>query len=227
MERQRAVAACPTTVPPVPPLPRPEPFVGRHVTLVPLGPEHLDDLVEAATVDRSTFGFTSVPHDRATMDRYVTGLLHDRDQGRVVPFAQLDARSGRAVGCTRFMEPRHWRGRDEPDEIEVGGTWLATSAQRTGINTEAKLLLLGHAFEVWGVWRVAICTDEHNARSRTAIERLGARFEGVLRHHRLIQGDLAGAEAGRRPRGTATYSILPEEWPEIAARLRQRLAVEP
>jgi RimJ/RimL family protein N-acetyltransferase len=195
------------------------------VTLEPLHPDHLDDLVEAAGAERRTFGLTSVPAaDRDAVERYVAGLLGDQASGRVAPFAQLDARTGRAVGCTRYMEPRHWRGRDEPDEIEIGGTWLAEAAQRTGINTEAKLLLLGHAFEVWEVWRVAICTDARNLRSRTAIERLGATFEGVLRHHRVIQGDAAGAAAGREPRDTATYSILAEEWPAIADRLRRRLA---
>src|SRR6185369_11604089 len=96
--------------------------------------------------------------------------------------------------CTRFLEMRRWRGRPEPDEVEVGGTWLAADVQRTPVNTEAKLLLLTHAFEVWHVDRVALATDVRNERSRRAIERIGARFEGVLRHHR--PSTVAG-EAGR------------------------------
>ncbi len=83
------------------------------------------------------------------------------------------------------MDLRWWSGRDVPDEVEVGGTWLAASVQRTPLNTEAKLLLLGHAFEMWGVHRVALATDARNERSRAAIERIGARFEGVLRNHRF------------------------------------------
>ena len=108
------------------------------------------------------------------------------------------------------MRSKSWggrilRGAQLPNEVEIGGTWLAGAAQRTPINTEAKMLLLTHAFEMWGVHRVAICTDALNERSRRAIERIGATFEGVLRNHRGSIGD--AAEAGRR--GTALrYSII-------------------
>jgi RimJ/RimL family protein N-acetyltransferase len=117
------------------------------------------------------------------------------------------------------MELRHWRKRPAPDEVEIGGTWLASTAQRTAINTEAKLLLLTHAFERWEVWRVAICTDAQNRRSRDAIERLGAQFEGILRSHRLLN------QPGQtRPRDTAIYSIIGAEWPAVRAGLVARLA---
>ena len=108
------------------------------------------------------------------------------------------------------MSPFWTLGRPDPDEIEVGGTWLNASAQRTGINTEAKLLLLQHAFEQWHVQRVAICTDARNDQSRRAIERIGATFEGVLRcHRRSTRPDDVG-----RLRDTATYSIVIDEWAE-------------
>jgi RimJ/RimL family protein N-acetyltransferase len=118
------------------------------------------------------------------------------------------------------MEPRWWRGRHEPDEIEIGGTWLAASVQRSAVNTEAKYLLLTHAFESWGVWRVAICTDEDNVRSRTAIERLGAGFEGILRNHRLRYNTNPV-----EPRNTAVYSITDADWPGIKHGLETRLDI--
>ena len=106
----------------------------------------------------------------------------------------------------------------DPDEVEIGGTWLAAPAQRTGINTEAKLLLLNHAFDTLDVWRVAICTDADNTRSRRAIERIGAQFEGVLRNHRPKYNT-----ATPRPRNTAVHAIVREDWPTVRDRLRRRL----
>ena len=127
--------------------------------------------------------------------------------------------SGRLVGCTRFMELRRWCGHAEPDEVEIGGTWLAADAQRTPVNTEAKLLLLTHAFEVWRVRRVALGTDARNERSRRAIERIGASFEGVLRHHRP---SMVAGEQGR-PRDTALFAVTDDDWPAVARSLRARL----
>ena len=149
----------------------------------------------------------------------MTWLLAQRDKDEAVPFAQRLTGSGRVVGCTRFMELRRWRGRAEPDEVEIGGTWLAADVQRTGANTEAKLLLLSHAFDVWHVDRVALATDERNARSRTAIARLGATFEGVLRKHRPSR---APGENGRA-RDTAFFSITADEWPAVREALSGRL----
>lgn len=191
---------------------------GRWVVLSPLGREHVDDLVAAASVDRSSYGHTVVPDGREAMASYVDALLADRAAGRVVPFVQLDAATGRPVGCTRLFELQWWSGRDVPDELEIGGTWLSATAQRSGINTEAKYLLLGHAFDTLDVWRVAICTDAENHRSRAAIERIGAMFEGVLRNHR------AKADAvPPRARDTAVYSIIRDEWPRIRTALEARL----
>jgi N-acetyltransferase len=193
---------------------------GEHVELVPLAPDHAGELAEAAAVDRSAYVFTEVPDDVEAMDAYIAKLLGQRDRGEAVPFAQRRLGDGRLVGCTRFMEPRRWRGRPEPDEVEIGGTWLAADAQRTPVNTEAKLLLLTHAFEVWRVWRVALCTDARNERSWKAIERLGARYEGVLRNHRPSHVE---GEAGR-PRDSALFAITDAEWPEIRDGLTRRLA---
>ena len=111
-------------------------------------------------------------------------------------------------------------GRDTPAEVEIGGTGLAGPAQRTPLNTEAKLLLLTHAFEQWGVFRVAICTDATNLRSRAAIERIGATFEGVLRRHRASMGHLGTAGQAR---DSAIFSITDHEWPGVRAMLRGRL----
>jgi len=194
-------------------------LTGRRVQLEPLQLAHVDELVEASTVSRETYGYTEVPGDREAMQRYVERLVEDHADAKVLPFAQRRLDTGQLAGCTRFMEPRWWRGRRDPDEIEVGGTWLAATAQRSAVNTEAKYLLLSHAFEQWEVWRVAICTDEHNARSRASIERIGATFEGVLRNHRLRYNT-----AAPEPRNTAVYSITDSDWPAVKRSLEQRLS---
>lgn len=197
-----------------------EPFAltGTHVGLEPLRRDHAADLARAGAIDRSSYTYTPVPDGLADAERYIDRLLADRDRGLVVPFAQRRLDTGELVGCTRYMELRHWRQRIEPDEVEIGGTWLASTAQRSAVNTEAKLLLLTHAFEKWEVWRVAICTDALNQRSRDAIERLGAKFEGILRSHRLVN------QPGQtRPRDTAAYSIISAEWPAVREGLVARL----
>ncbi len=194
-------------------------LTGRHVRLEPLSLDHVGGLVAAATIERDTYDYTDVPNTREAMRHYIDKLVADQAAGRVLPFAQRRLDTGELVGCTRFMEPRWWRGRHEPDEIEIGGTWLAANAQRTAINTEAKLLLLTNAFEQYGVWRVAICTDADNERSRTAILRLGATFEGVLRRHRLRYNTPTP-----EPRDTAVYSITDTEWPAVKHELERRLS---
>ncbi len=193
---------------------------GDHVELIPLAVAHADELAEAAAGDRATYGFTEVPAGAGVMAAYITKLLRQRDQDAALPFAQRRLADGRLVGCTRLMELRWWRGRPVPDEAEIGGTWLAADAQRSPLNTEAKLLLLTHAFDVWDVWRVALCTDARNERSRIAIERIGARFEGILRNHR--PSSVAGEEG--RPRDSALFGITATDWPEVRERLRQRLS---
>jgi len=199
-----------------------EPFSlgDRYVELVPLEVSHATELADAAVGDRSTYDFTDVPDGAAAMETYISRLLAARDRGEAVPFAQRRLADGRLVGCTRYLELRHWRGRPQPDEVEIGGTWLAADAQRTPINTEAKLLLLTHAFETWGAWRVALCTDARNRRSWEAIERIGARHEGVLRNHRTSH---MRTEAGR-PRDSALFAITETDWPEVRERLTGMLA---
>lgn len=202
-----------------PPLPRPT-LAGRHVRLEPLTSDHAEPLAAAAAGDRSTFGWTRVPDGIDDARRYVDELLRDADAGTVLPFAQVRVADGVPIGCTRFMDMRWWSGREVPDEVEVGGTWLAASAQRTPINTEAKLLLFTHAFETWGVHRLALATDARNERSRAAIERAGARFEGVLRNHRF---SYAEGEVGQ-PRDTALFAMTSGDWPSVKAALEVRLA---
>lgn len=195
-------------------------LTGQHVQLEPLSLDHVHQLVVAANEDRSSFGWTPVPETAGAMTSYVSNLLADAQAKRVIPFAQRRLSDQRVVGCTRFLEIRYWTGRDVPDEVEIGGTWLAASAQRTPINTEAKLLLMTQAFEEWDVRRLAICTDARNMRSRKAIERVGATLEGILRKNR------ASAVAGEigMPRDTAMHSILDTEWPAVKADLIARLA---
>ncbi|MCU1396854.1 MAG: acetyltransferase, ribosomal protein N-acetylase [Ilumatobacteraceae bacterium] len=195
-------------------------LTGNHVQLEPLSLDHVHQLVVAANEDRSTYGWTPVPETAGAMTSYVTNLLADAEAKRIIPFAQRRLSDQRVIGCTRYLEIRYWTGRDLPDEVEIGGTWLAASAQRTPINTEAKLLLMTNAFEAWDVRRLAICTDARNMQSRNAIERVGAKLEGILRKNR------ASAVAGEigQPRDTAMHSVLDTEWPDVKARLQARLA---
>ena len=192
---------------------------GRYVLLEPLLSDHVDEIAAAAGGDRSSFGYTQVPDGSDEAAHYVRWLLDDAAHGRAAPFVQRRADDGAIVGCTRFLNPLWPLGRVDPDEVEIGGTWLSAAAQRTPINSEAKLLLLTHAFDVWKAQRVAICTDARNAQSRRAIERLGATFEGVMRRHRRS----TRAGEGASLRDTATYSIIVDEWPAIEARLQSFL----
>jgi RimJ/RimL family protein N-acetyltransferase len=189
---------------------------GQHVSLEPLRVEHVDDLAAAGAGDRSTFDYTQVPDGTADAAAYVAWLLDDATNGRAAPFVQRRVADRTIVGCTRFLNPQWPLSRPHPDEVEIGGTWLAVAAQRSPVNTEAKLLLLTHAFEVWQVQRVAICTDARNTRSRRAIERIGAEFEGVLRRHRRS----TRAGDGDRLRDTASYSVTIDDWPSVAGHLR-------
>jgi RimJ/RimL family protein N-acetyltransferase len=201
---------------------------GSRVRLEPLTSSHVDALVRAATESRDTYNFTLVPADRAAMERYVQEALADQGTGGALPFAIYDLHRKAIVGTSRFLDLDYWSwppawppGRTTPrsDAIptvaEIGSTWLAPSAQRTGCNTESKLLMLSHAFDTWGVLRVTFKTDSRNTRSRLAIERIGGRFEGIRRAHaRAIDGSV---------RDTAYYSIVATEWPDVCTALKTRL----
>lgn len=191
---------------------------GTLVRLEPLGPHHAADLAVAAEEDRGTYAFTWVPR-ADEVGAYIDAQLARAATGRLAPYAQVSLVTGRAVGATSYWEPRSWLTDDALDAIEVGFTWLARSAQGTGVNAEAKLLLFRHAFEVWRVSRVDLKTDARNARSRAAIEAAGARFEGVLRNW---SRSWAPGEEGRL-RDSAIYSITAAEWPECRERLERRV----
>ena len=188
-----------------------EPVVlaGDLVVLEPLAPAHHDELVAAASDGRLwELWYTSVPSPEA-MAGAIEALLAEQAAGTRVPFT-VRRPDGQAIGMTTYLniEP-------EVPRLEIGSTWTAASAQRTGVNAESKLLLLGHAFETLGCLAVEFRTHWHNRQSRAAIERLGAKRDGVLRsHRRLPDGSL---------RDTVVYSITAAEWPAVRTGLRARL----
>ena len=198
---------------------------GTHVRLEPLTVAHASALAAAANSGpRDTYAFTVVPENEAATASYIEGLLKLHAEGKALPFVTVDAASGRVVGATRYLNVGFWawpagsplqRGEDVPDVVEIGGTWLAPAAQRTPINTEAKLLMLTHAFEVWRVHRVSLLTDARNMRSRNAILRLGAKLDGVIRAARVsVDGVI---------RDDAAFSIVEAEWPQVKAGLQAKL----
>jgi N-acetyltransferase len=203
---------------------RPEAVVlrGKFVSLEPLSVDHAPLLHAAAAPSRDTYAFTLVPPDEAGMRAYIASALAGAERGEMLPFVVRDA-SGAVVGSTRFLSIEYWSWPGEPalplpngpDVVEIGFTWYAEQAQRTALNTEAKLLLCTHAFEHWRVRCVTWKTDARNERSRIAIMRLGARFDGVLRAHR------PGADG--TVRDTAFFSMIASEWPAARARLLSRL----
>jgi N-acetyltransferase len=192
---------------------------GALVRLEPLSPAHRADLAAAAEEDRGSYAFTQVPR-AAEVDAYLAAHFDRADQGRMVPFAQVRLADGRAVGCTSYFEPRYWPGRADLCAVEIGWTWLAASAQRSGINTEAKLLLLEYAFAELNVARVDFKTDARNAGSRRALAGIGATFEGVLRS--WSPSRVPGEEG--RLRDSAVFSIVVAEWPRARTHLQSRLA---
>ena len=194
---------------------------GPTVTLRPLSGADAGALADAAAESRQEYTYTRVPDGIAEAESYIATAMRERESGHRMPFVTVWR--GRVVGSTSYLDLQQWRWpagsplqrTDRPDAVEIGATWLAASAQRTRCNTEAKYLMLTHAFDVWQVHRVALKTDERNARSRQAIERLGARLDGVRR------GDMAGQDGSVR--NSAYYSILRAEWPTIRAKLEESL----
>jgi N-acetyltransferase len=182
--------------------------------LQPLRYGHVPGLVAAAAGGGDLYRWTPVPRDEATARRYVETALAARDSGTAVPFAVVRLEDDAVIGSTRFWNLDYWAWPDPkpaPDTCEIGHTWLSRDATRTGANTEMKRLMLTHAFEVWQVRSVCLHTDARNQRSRDAMARIGARFEGILRSHRL------GADAS--PRDSARFSVTAEDWPAVRARL--------
>jgi len=188
---------------------QPVTLTGRHVRLEPLAYSHVPDLAAGGTDPAIWQYIPYAPvHTEADMRAWVDDLLARQAKGNDLPFAVVHRGTGRAIGATRYMDIQRANR-----AVEIGGTWYAPEHQRTAANTEAKLLLLTHAFEALGCIRVQLKTDERNVRSQRAIERLGAIKEGTLRHS-VIMPD------GYR-RNSVYYSVLESEWPMVKARLKE------
>ncbi len=190
--------------------PHPTTLEGRGVRLEPLAPAHHDGLAAAAADGRLwELWFTSVPAPADTAEYIATALEGQRD-GHMLPWAVRELDSGAIVGSTRYHDIVA-----KADRVEIGYTWYAKRWQRTHVNTACKLLLLTHAFETVGCGVVGLRTDIHNLASQQAIERLGARQDGVIRHHQPRRDGSV--------RDTVMYSILANEWPEVQRGLTARL----
>ncbi|MEV4890062.1 GNAT family N-acetyltransferase [Nonomuraea sp. NPDC050547] len=202
---------------------------GRLVRLEPLSLAAVEDLAAAASEDRSTYAFTRVPHGRDEVASYVEAAMAEQAEGRTMPFAIRWLHTDRVVGATRLMNLEYWQGPmpwppgaratvgDVPSVADIGYTWLAASAQGTGVNRESKFLMLSLAFETWNVHRITLKADVRNERSLAAIEALGAHFDGVRRAESRGADDTV--------RDTAFYSILSSEWPAVRERLSGRLGL--
>lgn len=193
---------------------------GSHIRLEPLESRHIDGLAAAAEGDPALYRWSPVPKNRAEAAGYVETAMAWRDAETAAPFAVVRLADGVVIGSTRYFNFDRWawpaghalHGRTTPDGCEIGYTWFTRSAIRTAANTEAKLLMLTHAFEVWNVFRVCLHTDVRNLRSRAAIERIGGKLEGILRAHRMA--------ADFTPRDSARYAIVAAEWPGVKEHLR-------
>jgi len=179
---------------------------GRHARLEPLTQAHAAGLAAIAADEEIWCYYPASLLTLADVQQWIDVALAQQAAGTALPFAILDAANGRALGSTRYMNivPRDYG-------LEIGTTWLTPAVWRSAVNSECKLLLLRHAFEALGCIRVQIKTDRRNERSRRAIERLGAQFEGILRQHMIVRD---GAY-----RDTAMYSIIDTEWPAVKEKL--------
>ncbi len=184
---------------------------GRHVRLEPLSRQHKSELVMVA-LDPDLWRFTPTQiHSAVDLDAYIETALRWQRAGTTIPFATVDRSTGRAIGSTRFgnIDPQNRRA-------EIGWTWLGRDFQRRAFNTEAKLLMFTHAFERMDCIRVELKADVLNTKSRTAIARLGAKEEGILRNHMILPDG--------RLIDWVYYSVLRDEWPSVRAGLKQKLA---
>lgn len=197
---------------------------GSHVRLEPLEHRHVGGLAAAAAGDPSLYRWSPVPQGREQAARYIDTALTWQAAGTAVPFAIVRLADNSVIGSTRFWNIERWawpdghpsHGRTTPDACEIGYTWYAPSAIRTAANTESKFLMLRHAFETWHVLRVCFHTDVRNQRSRAALERIGAKFEGILRAHRMAADFI--------PRDSARFSIIASKWPNVEQHLSELLA---
>jgi N-acetyltransferase len=196
-------------------------LTGKHVRLEPLDHRHVDGLVAASATDSSLYQWSPVPQGKGEATSYIDTALAWRDTGTAVPFAIVRLDDNAVIGSTRFFNIERWAwppGHERHgflDACEIGYTWFARTSIRTAANTEAKLLMLTHAFETWRMLRVCFHTDVRNQRSRAAIERIGGKFEGILRAHRIAADFI--------PRDSARFSIVVAEWPEVKRQLGQFL----
>ena len=189
---------------------QPVTLAGRHVRLEPLTRDHLDSLCGVGLESDIFRWFTHPIRSREDMLGFIQTALQWQQDGTALPFATIEQSSGRAIGSTRFMNI------DKPHRhVEIGGTWIAPPWQRTAVNTEAKYLMLRHAFETLGCIRVELKTDELNERSRNAILRIGAKQEGIFRNHMIC--------ADGRLRNSVYFSIIDSEWPQVKAMLESKL----
>jgi RimJ/RimL family protein N-acetyltransferase len=187
-----------------------ETLEGPRILLRPLQFSDADALVKAAEDGQLwRLPFTVVPSS-ATVNDYLQIALGGRDAGTVQPFATVLKASNEVIGCTRF-----WKIDRKNRKLEIGSTWIATRWQKTFVNTEAKYLMLCHAFEVLGCVRVQFTTDEINEKSRNAILRLGAKQEGIVRHERIMPDG--------RKRNSVRFSIIDDEWPQVRQQLESKL----
>lgn len=193
--------------------PKPITLTGRFVRLEPLALAHASDLLAALAIDPDIWRYMreEPPDTVAGMEAVIQARLQAQAGGDTVAFAQIDLASGKAVGSTTYLNiSRRDRG------LEIGNTWLGKPWQRTGINTEAKYLLLQHAFEELGAVRVQLKTDGRNLQSQAAIAQIGAVREGVLRKHSLVRHGFI--------RDSVMFSVLDNEWPAVKARLEAMMA---
>ena len=184
---------------------------GKLVELHPIQVEHRQPIIDAASDGQLWEMTLTVIPSPQTIDQYLNHAFENRDNGSHIPFVIIDAASRKVVGCTRF-----WKIDRANRKLEIGHTWLSQSFQRSGINTEAKYLLLTYAFEVMECVRVQFTTDENNTRSRAAILRIGAQQEGIIRHERIMPDG--------RKRNSVRFSIIDDEWKVIKAVLEGKMA---